>query len=580
MTFYEAALRVLEEAGKPLTHVEITQRSMEKNLLSHVGKMPELTMLARLAAMARRPRDRRVTVTAKDTFALTDWMLPEDAAALQATGVPETHPEEALPPLRPEERHPEPHGEFVRAIGRQAERERRRRDDDGKRRRFPPIAEVAFEALEAAPAGLTPQALLDGARQKELMGNELTTEQLLHALVEDNQRRMDAGRRPVFQWRKPEGAEAHLLVEAETGVPPEQIQQALCDAAGVTFADGRAQIRVREERAPTAPTGEELELQETARHAVKDARRATARLFRRRLAELELGTLEKAVVKLLHAEHFRELKVAKRSKDGLLLTARRKDGSLELRYAVRLLRGNASVERRHVQELRRDMGHHSAQLGLLCAPGDLRGDARSDALGNGALVFLWCAEALAEKFFDAEVGVRVKQAALYELDDAFFEAAQRDAEEARARREERHRERDHSDRHGTPAPAGDAPAGEGTPAPEAAADAGTPESDGAEGDEGDDEGDDDAPLAPGEQAQAGAGGAPGEPGGRRRRRRRRRRRGGRGDVPGQPGAQGQAGAPAEAAAPADAGAPAGAPPPAAPPPAAAPPPPSGGGEAS
>ena len=75
MTFYEAALRVLEAAGQPLTSIEITERSIAQGLLSHVGKTPEQTMLSRLAAMARRARDRRVTVTGPSTFALTEWGL-------------------------------------------------------------------------------------------------------------------------------------------------------------------------------------------------------------------------------------------------------------------------------------------------------------------------------------------------------------------------------------------------------------------------------------------------------------------------------------------------------------------------
>ena len=119
MTFYEAALRVLEAAGQPLSSVEITERSIAQGLLSHVGKTPEQTMLSRLAAMARRARDRRVTVTAPDTFALTDWGLPEDAAALEAMSAPYENPEEGLPPLRPAERHPEPRGDNVRGAGRQ-----------------------------------------------------------------------------------------------------------------------------------------------------------------------------------------------------------------------------------------------------------------------------------------------------------------------------------------------------------------------------------------------------------------------------------------------------------------------------
>src|SRR6476659_10007929 len=118
MTFYEAALRVLESAGRPLHFLEITEKSIAQNLLSHVGKTPEQTMLSRLAAMARRARDRRVIVTAKDTFALADWGVNEDLQALAQTGLHEPHPEESLPPLRPVERHPEPRSENIRTSGR------------------------------------------------------------------------------------------------------------------------------------------------------------------------------------------------------------------------------------------------------------------------------------------------------------------------------------------------------------------------------------------------------------------------------------------------------------------------------
>src|SRR3954464_8210923 len=139
MTFYEAALRVLEAEGHPLHFSQITEKSIQQSLLSHVGKMPEQTMLSRLAAMARRTRDRKVVVTAKDTFALVDWALVEDAEALAVTGVPEPNPEEDLPPYRPVERHPEPRTDNVRAIGR-GERKRRRDEDDdgrgGRKRRF------------------------------------------------------------------------------------------------------------------------------------------------------------------------------------------------------------------------------------------------------------------------------------------------------------------------------------------------------------------------------------------------------------------------------------------------------------
>jgi hypothetical protein len=54
MTFTEAAVQVLRLVGKPLHYKEITDVAIEKDLLSHVGKSPEVTMGARLAAIVKK----------------------------------------------------------------------------------------------------------------------------------------------------------------------------------------------------------------------------------------------------------------------------------------------------------------------------------------------------------------------------------------------------------------------------------------------------------------------------------------------------------------------------------------------
>ena len=51
MTFTEAAAQVLRLVGKPLHYKEITDVAIEKNLLSHVGKSPEVTMGASLTGI-------------------------------------------------------------------------------------------------------------------------------------------------------------------------------------------------------------------------------------------------------------------------------------------------------------------------------------------------------------------------------------------------------------------------------------------------------------------------------------------------------------------------------------------------
>jgi len=523
MTFYEAALRVLEAAGQPLTSVEITERSIAQGLLSHVGKTPEQTMLSRLSAMARRARDRRVTVTAPDTFALTDWGLPEDAVALDAMSAPYEHPEEGLPPLRPVERHPEPRTDNVRGAGRQERRRRHEEEERGKKRRYPPIPEVAFELLGEADSPLAPSEVLRLARERQLASDELQPEALLTSLAEENQRRIDAGRRPNFSL-DPTGA---LMLEHDD-LPVAEVQSAFARALDLPFTDGRIALR----HAPAAASASAPEaladdgLVHAAKGAVKEARRATARALRAHLASLDPGTLEKSCVKMLHALHFREVKVAKRGNHGPLVTARRKDGSLELRWAIRIHRGNGPVDRRNVQDCRKDLQHQSAHCALLIATGDLRSDARTEAL-NGAPVHVWAGDGLAEKFLESHSGVRVVSLELFELDPAFFEEAARGAEESRRRREERHREREERAER---------------PEPPEPVEASREDEDPAGEDDGDDEGPEE--TGPEGAPAAAAEGTPGEAAASERRRRRRRRRGRRGKgregAPGAPGAEGTA----------------------------------------
>jgi ribonuclease E len=519
MTFYESALAILEKAGSPLHADEITKRSLDEGLLSHIGKNPELTMLARLASMAKRSRDRRLMVTQKDTFALTDWMLHEDAEALAQTGVPVANPFDGQPPLRPAERHPMPRAEYLRTIGRQAERERKRRDDEPKKRSIP-LAELAFELLSSGTVALTPPELLAQIKAKEGLRDEVSVGALLDALAEDNQRRIDANRRPQFSALKTDQGQVQISLETDASSHAVTVQESFCAATGLPFEEGRFRSSKETRSVQPRVEGDEAALAQTARLAVKDARRTVARSLRKKLSELELGTFEKACVRLLHGQHFRELKVARRAREGALLTARRREGSIELRYAIRMLKGGNSVERRTIQELRKDTAQANAHVGLLLSPGDVRGDARQEAT-NGTLVFLWCGDGLAEKFCEAHTGVKVTQVELFEIDEAFFVQAKVDGEEAQRRREERHREKERQ----RPVPGAetsvaDETATQAVAADEANAVAVTNESD-------DTEADDEGESEPGAGETSGSvPGAEGDAARKRKRKRRRRRRGG------------------------------------------------------
>src|SRR4029078_7093121 len=74
MTFTEAAGAVLRTVGKPLHYKKITQLAIEQNLLSHVGKTPEVTMSTRLATLAKKDRGDALIVRVKPgVFGLRDW---------------------------------------------------------------------------------------------------------------------------------------------------------------------------------------------------------------------------------------------------------------------------------------------------------------------------------------------------------------------------------------------------------------------------------------------------------------------------------------------------------------------------
>ncbi|MEZ4264531.1 MAG: HTH domain-containing protein [Polyangiaceae bacterium] len=85
MTFTEAAAEVLRMAGKPLHYKEITELAIEKNLLSHVGKSPEVTMGARLAALLKKEDEETQIVRVRPgVFALRDWSKKGKAKAEEA----------------------------------------------------------------------------------------------------------------------------------------------------------------------------------------------------------------------------------------------------------------------------------------------------------------------------------------------------------------------------------------------------------------------------------------------------------------------------------------------------------------
>src|ERR1700753_3046271 len=74
MTFIEAAAEVLRQEAKPLHYKEITELAIARNLLSHVGKTPEVTMSHRLtSAIKKDDKDIPIVKLQPGVFALREW---------------------------------------------------------------------------------------------------------------------------------------------------------------------------------------------------------------------------------------------------------------------------------------------------------------------------------------------------------------------------------------------------------------------------------------------------------------------------------------------------------------------------
>src|SRR3954470_24723409 len=182
MTFTEAAVEVLRRVGKPLHFKDIAEQAVRENLLSHVGQDPEVTMGQRLAAMAKREEERKVVAVAPEgTFALVEWAVPQEAQ-VEAVAPPLAPPESGEPLYRPREREPRAiHAQARRRLAElqadheegheEAEAERRKLDQARQKgqRRFPPPAEVVFEALAQRQSGAPLVELAQELIKKQLL---------------------------------------------------------------------------------------------------------------------------------------------------------------------------------------------------------------------------------------------------------------------------------------------------------------------------------------------------------------------------------------------------------------------------
>ncbi len=421
MTFYEAALEALTREGKPLHVSAIVEIAVRENLLSHVGKSPEEVMQSRLLSMARVRGERRIMATAPETYALVEWGMPEDAAALEQ---PEKAPPTDEQPLRPKERHPKPSPDNVRVAGR-GDRARKRREEieeKRKQKRLAPVPELVLELLSAAAAPMSAADLAAEARSKELGGEELNGAALIEQLREENQRRKARGRSSLFVFG-PDGTisldeRARRAPRGEEGESGGLFTLPLVAAApGAHEERGGGTARIQAQLA--------------------DHKRQVVRQLRRRMGELDAPSFERAALALLEAMGFREPRLSKRQREGCLLTARRAGECVgEHKYLVRLVRGNSEVDAKEVSALRSEAEEQGVHFAMLVSAGEASREARAQSQAAAfPVVMLLCGDRLGEQLIVKKVGTLLKSVELSEVDEEFFSHCKGRAREQREGRD-------------------------------------------------------------------------------------------------------------------------------------------------
>src|SRR5262245_64485631 len=105
MTFTDAAVEVLRLVGRPLHYKKITELAITRNLLSHVGRTPEVTMSSRLATLVKKDRGQSLIVKVKPgVFAIREPQMQtdKDSTSPSPNGEPEAKtesPKVERPPL-------------------------------------------------------------------------------------------------------------------------------------------------------------------------------------------------------------------------------------------------------------------------------------------------------------------------------------------------------------------------------------------------------------------------------------------------------------------------------------------------
>ncbi|MCG8555465.1 MAG: HTH domain-containing protein [Proteobacteria bacterium] len=472
MTFTEAALEVLRNVRKPLHYKKITELAIEQNLLSHVGKTPEVTMSSRLATMVKKDRgDAPIVKIRPGVFSLREFA--DETSPDESVKEPEAAGAEPAPQVDAAPAGPEPPGSdlfpqeedddepILAALGEDGERRDSKRRRRRRRRRGRGATTTGPEAESAAqdePANGAEAPEEPGLSQEpedaDLLGRELA-DAVFSVLARGS-------RQPATFKRA-----AELLVErGRLGGSPAALASTVAaslraDNANRLRSTMPARFRIQGDRLTLTDwhLGSELVgAQEAVERAAVRQREVARRLFVNKLCDLPLTGFAEFIATWLNAEGVASLRAVRRpgsSTNELHFAGTLRRGSEERRLALVVRRDRREITRELVIEARGALHHYGNAGGAwLVTTGQLSSGAREEASSMGAApVALFDGDALVQAMEALGIGVRLHSVRLTNIDLDFFEALGDSATLARPprgmrERETRERESDRRNRRG------------------------------------------------------------------------------------------------------------------------------------
>ena len=481
MTFYEAAVEVLREAGRALHYKKITEQALKRELLTHTGKSPDVIMQARLKAELRKgPEQTLLREVRPGVFELKrggDLDMARESVPLRVQQEPEEIEDEDLEALDDIVEEPEPkvalvgHGDTDEADengegdeadengddegergggkrrrrgrrgGRNRERDRRDETDDAASEESPrdespteaPLPRVAAAQTKAAvtaaatptsPPAPQPQRSEPAATRRGVIEGLEEAGELARLLVQVIEEEAKQG--PSVSQRQLASALSRRGFGGASRLSPARIRAALEEANRRRAATGWPPLFVEtkpERWALAEASGQELAASYGALQRWQAQHRALlTKTLAARLHRLDGDAIAAVLTLLLERLGYRDIRQHEPGdREHSTLSARQAQGLAQSRIAVRIASPTQRLSRSDVQNFRGSLHLYGADDAVVIAVAGVDETASHEAeVPNLATISLYDANDLAQHLIRAGIGVGSFRVDVSCIDETFF----------------------------------------------------------------------------------------------------------------------------------------------------------------